>query len=307
MSKLSPSAFNRACQFISQHGRPLEQAICRHHFQQADPESVLSALKQYQNPDGGFGHGLESDFRLPDSSPMATSVAFQTLLEFKDLPSAQELIRAAISYLEASYDPQRQGWYALPPSANAHPHAPWWHVDQDTGMSAIDEYWGNPSAELAGYLFTFRTYAKKLDPDKVVEHALDFLNSRTEYESFHEVYCYTRLYKLLPSQLQQKIHTALTQAVGHWVNSDPQRWEQEYLPRPLDFIGRSQYRFGISPQLIQANLNQYIHKLEQSDHIPPTWDRQVYPDGMEEAWDEWRGYITLQALLLLDYHDRLER
>lgn len=70
MKTLSKRAFDRTIQFISEIGRPLEQALCAHHFTEPCPEQVISELAKYQNEDGGFGHGLEPDFRLPASSPM---------------------------------------------------------------------------------------------------------------------------------------------------------------------------------------------------------------------------------------------
>lgn len=42
---------------------------------------MLNALGFYQNEDGGFGNGLEADFLNPNSSPMATWAATETLRE----------------------------------------------------------------------------------------------------------------------------------------------------------------------------------------------------------------------------------
>jgi len=42
---------------------------------------VFDVLSQYQNPDGGFGHGLEADFWNPFSSPVQTWAATEIVHE----------------------------------------------------------------------------------------------------------------------------------------------------------------------------------------------------------------------------------
>ncbi len=53
--------------FIQREGRVLEQRLAATIFDGAPAAGVVDALRGYQNPDGGFGHGLEPDKRCPDS------------------------------------------------------------------------------------------------------------------------------------------------------------------------------------------------------------------------------------------------
>ena len=63
------SIFEKAKSFIDRHARPLDLARWQYHFENGTRDAVLDALKDYQNDDGGFGHGLEADCLNPNSSP----------------------------------------------------------------------------------------------------------------------------------------------------------------------------------------------------------------------------------------------
>ena len=79
--KLSNENFEKAQQFIHNNARALDVCLFEYEFAGGTAVSVLNALTAYQNEDGGFGNAIEPDFRLPDSSPMATKVSIQLYLE----------------------------------------------------------------------------------------------------------------------------------------------------------------------------------------------------------------------------------
>jgi hypothetical protein len=79
MPQLTGEAFNSAANFITNRARPLERTLFDFHFGSGSDSDVLVELKKFQNEDGGFGHGIEPDLRMPFSSPFSTSVAFQVL------------------------------------------------------------------------------------------------------------------------------------------------------------------------------------------------------------------------------------
>ena len=126
--QLSTSAFARARQFLIDHGRPLDLALYRHRFEAPCGHEVVAELKQFQNSDGGFGHALEPDFRLPESSVMGTTIALQIAVNL-NLDATHKLVADALTYLEEQFDPALNAWPAVPASVNNHPHAPWWHQD----------------------------------------------------------------------------------------------------------------------------------------------------------------------------------
>ena len=76
MKKLTQLAFQRAKNFIMDHGRALDQRRFEFHFEDGSADAVLAALTPYQNDDGGFAHSLEPDIRTPFSSAIVTTVGF---------------------------------------------------------------------------------------------------------------------------------------------------------------------------------------------------------------------------------------
>lgn len=98
MKTISQDQVNKAGEYIKKNCRPLEKARFDYLFANGKSETIIKELRIFQNSDGGFGRGLESDFLLPDSSPMATTIAFQFLDEITD--PGEEVIKKAIKYLE---------------------------------------------------------------------------------------------------------------------------------------------------------------------------------------------------------------
>ncbi|MFC0525073.1 hypothetical protein ACFFGV_15945 [Pontibacillus salicampi] len=304
MKVLSTKAYKGAMDFILEKGRPLEKSLFQYEFNNGSAEEVLKALKSYQNEDGGFGNGLEADFRLKASSPMATSVALQHLVRLADHPQADEMITLAIQYLEYTFLEERQGWLAVPPEVNDYPHAFWWSV-HDNGMSWIDENWGNPSAELIGYLHLFEDKVQVLQVPKLVDQAVQHLLELKTFESEHEMYCYLRLLAMVPAQRTEKVERQLTKAVQSLVKLDRENWEK-YVPFPLKFIPTPEANhFGIPAFKVEDNLDFFIDKLEEHGRITPPWEWTTDLDVWEQAKQEWSGTLTLGALISLRTFNRL--
>lgn len=207
MRHLSRNAFDRAVNFIRGNARPLEKSYLEYRFFNEDEKNVLDELEKFQNNDGGFGNAIEPDLRMPYSSPMSTSVGVRYLKEFDKTIRAQKMIKAAIRYFESSFNDERNGWYALDSKVNDYPHAPWWHLDEETGMTVIDKNWGNPSAEIIAYLFKYVQYVNKLDVKKLVDIAIKNIVNKEEFNSENEIFCYLKLTKLLMIRISsQKVN-----------------------------------------------------------------------------------------------------
>ena len=76
---MSKPRFDDARGFLYAEGRLLERRMFAMLFEEAGAAGVLDALRGYRNPDGGFGHGLEPDKRVPDSQPLDVEIAFQAM------------------------------------------------------------------------------------------------------------------------------------------------------------------------------------------------------------------------------------
>jgi len=306
MKKLRSDIYLKAKKAIKEYGRPLEQSLLQLYFEDGDEKSVVKTLKQYQNADGGFGNALEPDFRLPESSAAATNIALRQLTALSETGDVLPIIEKAVRYLESTYDPKRNGWYNVPIEVNDYPHASWWQVDPDTSMSGLDSHWGNPNAELVGYLHKYREFLDTINADNLVQYALDHLYNLSSYGD-HEVYSYIQLYQFLDHSQKEKVEDILILAVNDIVSLNINEWEQ-YVPTPLDIVkSPSDPKFGLYDPAIEDNLDYLIDKLTQYGLIGPTWSWSNYEDTWKQARNEWIGIQTLKILHILDNFNRIER
>lgn len=302
---LSEEAFKNATDFIQSSARYLERSIYNYRFQDKDCNNVFAALKDYQNSDGGFGFGLGPDLRAPISTPIATTHAFQKLEEFDKAEIDSDLVENGITYFEDTFNSTHNRWFAVSKEVNDYPHPPWWHYDEEKEGMMVDEPWGNPTAEIIGYLHKYERFLNEIDPGRLVEEALNRLSSKSEFDSEHETYCYIRLYRALPSDKAKEMRGPLSATVQSLVRKNTEEWT-DYVPKPLDFVKSPEgYQFGMSDELIKVNLDFLVETLEDQGVLRPSWEWGQYEDAWERAEQEWIGVLTLEALTLLKRFDRI--
>ncbi len=260
---------------------------------------------RWGSKDGGFGRGIEPDFKLIQSSPMATSIGLRYLSMLDNSDRGQNMIVRAVEYLETTFNSKRNGWYSVPSNVNQYPHAPWWEFRNDINITVIDYSWGNPTAELIGYLYKYKEYLNNLDISSLISYAIANLNERTEFNSEHEIFCFIRMYNALEDEFSSQIVNALKLAVSQLVNLNESEWIN-YVPTPLKFIEfNSENFFGIERKFIDQNLDYLVYRLEQDGKLLPTWQWDKYLEEWEIAKIEWTGILTLEALLSLLKFNRI--
>ncbi|GAA0177142.1 hypothetical protein SH2C18_04220 [Clostridium sediminicola] len=299
MKVLTKSLFDKISEYMNEETRPLEKALFNFYFNNSQGKEILDTLEEFQNKDGGFGCGIEPDFKLVESSPMATSIGLRHLNLLDGNERAHVMIAKAIEYLENTFDRDRNGWFSVPREVNDYPHAPWWEFKDDINMTVIDYSWGNPTAEIIGYLYKYRQYINKLDIDSLLNFAIKSLNERIEFKSEHELFCYIHLYNILDKEFKSKLEQPIKTAVSQLININEPEWKN-YVPTPLRFINfDSQNYFEIKEEYINQNLDYIINKLEEKGKLLPTWQWGTYQEHWEIAKKEWIGILTLEGLLSL--------
>lgn len=307
MKRLSKALLNQINDYMSTEARPLEKAIFNYYFNDSTADNILSELAIYQNSDGGFGQGIEPDFKLLQSSAMATSIGLRHLCKIDNCERSQKMISRAIEYLENTFDSDRNGWYSVPSNDNNYPHASWWEFRHDMNMTAIDYSWGNPTAELIGYLYKYKRYINNLDVNSLLDYAMINFNNYTEFNSEHEIFCYIQMYNSIDEKSSTQIIEKLKLAVSELVNINKSEWTN-YVPTPLKFVDfDSSNYFDIDDKYVDENLDYLIDCLERHGKIIPTWEWDKYLDEWEIARREWMGILTLEALLSLLKFNRIER
>ena len=287
-----------AREYIGKNCRPLYGELFDYHFYEGDQNRVLKELKTYQNRDGGFGHGLEPDFLLPSSSPMATTVAFQILKNLGIKSDSMELIEPALSYLEKTFVSERSGWFSVPSEVNDYPHAPWWHYDFKAGGTPIDQSWGNPTAEFFGILSAYGDRVKQVPLDSLGEKCIQRLESIKEFNSYHEIFCYLRMYPYVSRARQNGLKPHLERAVKNLMCLDESQWAA-YVPKPLDFIKSSDHPlFYLVADYSQSHVD-YLKSTMIQGIWKPNWFWAQYEENWPASEKNWAGYITVKNHLIL--------
>jgi len=307
MKKIKKEAFDKAAKYFKEEARPIEKAVFEFYFESGDKNNLLKELKGFQNADGGFAGYFEPDSRLPLSTPMATSMALRLIHELKLDDIASEMKDKIFQYLDNSYNEERKGWFSVIKEINDFPHAPWWDFDTDTNMTVIDHYWGNPSAEIIGYIYNDEKYNGKLDKNALLKNTVDYWNVKEEYKSEHEIMCFIRLYNILPKEEKNKIEYGIKKGISGLLNMNIAEWGT-YVPRPLDFIYENNGEFfGITLNQIDMHLYFVVDEMNQHGLISPNWQWGVYPESWEIAKKEWTGVKTLEFLIIADKFNRIEK
>ncbi len=306
MKKITKETLEAAGRFLFNVGRELEREIFIHTFEKQNEENILKALLKYQNKDGGFGNGMEPDFRLPDSSATATSIGLRILSEYIPAEMAETVLKKASAYLQKSFFESEKRWRAVPKTVNDYPHAPWWEFKGDIGMTVIDYSWGNPTAEIVAYLLEFKDYFEALNPKALNDIAIEKIEAKEEFKSEHEIYCYIPLYKKqTDEQKKKRLEEKITRAVQQLLVTDREKWG-EYVPKPLDFVTENnQSTFGISDELINTHLDVLVDEMETNQHIEPTWTWGQYEEAWQKSKQDWAAILTLKALHLLKAFGRI--
>ncbi|XMB72183.1 hypothetical protein RJI07_08765 [Mycoplasmatota bacterium WC30] len=249
---------------------------------------LMEELQKYQNVDGGFGHALEPDVRLPDSSVVATDMAINILNEIDDEPLKAETISKMISYYESVYIDSKNGWELVPPAVNNYPRAVWWNYDGVENFT-----YGNPNPEIVGFLYKYKQYLKKLDIAIQVNKVTEYIKNTFQAEaSMHSLLSCLKFYTYMPEEIKSEIHDTLQLVVDKELAND--NWE-EYSLEPYKILLIAPIFLKKHELILERNLEYCKDKLNKGIIIP-NWSWYQYDDVFEETKHEWAGFITYEIL-----------
>ena len=257
-------------------------------FGDGTAEPVIVALRGYGNPDGGFGHALEPDLRGPESQPAPTLYALEILTEVGAAEGA--LARDARAFIARVAAPDG-GIPSVLPGFEDYPHAPWWLRTEPGSVLTL---------ALAAAL-----YAGGATGDAWLDRATDWcwraIETTERPGGYWLKYACAFLDAVPDEQRARGAIASLGARVEQSVVTPVGGVEGEAL-RPLDLSPRpgSRSRDLVGEHEIAAHLDAV--------------ESEQQPDGgwMFDwlAWSpaqrtDWRGHVTLRALLWLRDHGRL--
>ena len=295
--------FEKARGFILRNARPLDLAMFRYHFENGSREDVITALSAYQNPDGGFGWGVEADNFNPNSLPMGVWKATEYLRGIGGIEPEHSIIRGILRYLESGdgFDAARDQWGNTVPSNNDYPCAAWWKYPE-TG--SLFEY--NPTAALAGFLIRYAAPDSELHEKgvRIAKAAVEWFLKDAPVER-HIAGCFISLYEycadagVMPFDGEALLEK-LKEIVDKSICRDISRWGG-YMPRPSAFLTSRSSRFYSEEleELCRAEC-EYIKNTQLSDGsfaVPWTWGNDYKEWYVAENW--CKTIITIENMLFL--------
>ncbi|HEY1914212.1 MAG TPA: hypothetical protein VGH27_01435 [Streptosporangiaceae bacterium] len=278
-------------QFIAAHARVLEQRLFERLFRDGEAQPVTGAVAAYRNADGGFGHGLEPDGRSPASQPAAVELGLRILNE-ADAWSA-ELAAGACDWLAATA-PAEGGSVFVDASIEGWPHAPWWVPTQGRPASLVS------TGQIAGTLHARGVRHPWLDrATELMWARIDDLTEAGPYDMFGVL----RFLDHVPDRDRaQQAFGEVGQLLFklNLVETDPHAPGETH--GPLAFAPRpgSLARSLFTDAVIEANLEHLAGAQREDGGWMFTW-----PAWSPAAEQDWRGFVTVEALTTLRAYGRL--
>lgn len=296
--KLTKSNFDNARDFILTNARMIERRLFDYHFCGGPVEGVFHAVYAYRNPDGGFGHGMEPDTASPESQPLFSVMAMETL-DAVGVLTADLLLSDFMPYFE-SVTTEKGGipWMFKP--KGDYPRAG--HFEDVNEWAAL-----STTAPVLGML-------EKHGLDILwMQKAEEYVWSEIERIGKRHVFCTIciprRMLFLKHTRSRDRANKAIEDLKG-WILEDGvlckdrshEKWGLYGSPNSLGYAPHPKctLRSTFTDQQIEEDLKETIRRQKEDGR----WDTSY---GLSEGMKlEWAGIQTLSTLNVLKAYDRIE-
>lgn len=280
--------------FIRANARLVELHVHATRFHDASTTPVVAALAAYQNPDGGFGHGLEPDTRSPHSQPLDVETAFATLVAVG--ADAPDMTRRACGFL-ATIAAADGAVPILLPTVDGHPMATHW-----IGRGAMPPAM-NPTAGIAGLAHALGVRHPWVDA--ATEWCLTTIEAGDLPTDAHTYIGLARLLEHAPDRdradgVMSDVAAAVVGSELFQLHPDPAQYGVTPLhvaPSPTHLA-----RAWFTDDVVSAHLDALESGQDDDDG---GWPIRWQPPGQAGVW-EWRSIVTLAALTTLRTFGRLD-
>jgi hypothetical protein len=297
--KLSKNNYLKARDFILTNARMIERRLFQFYFENGDVEGVFHAVYAYRNSDGGFGHGMEPDTASPESQPLFSIMALETL--------------EAVGYLtkEIILDDFMPYFKSITTEKGGIP----WMLRPKTDYPCAEHFktvkeWGalSTTAPLLGILEKYHIDIPWMTT------AEQFVWSEFERIKEKHVFCYLCVPRwlmfLTHSKSQDKAKKTI-EDIKNWIVADgvlckdtsDDGWGLYGKPHSLNYASSSDsvlYSL-FTKETIEADLKELIRR-QKDDGRWDTWY------GLSEGMKlEWAGIQTLWTLMTLKNYNRIEQ
>lgn len=296
--KLTQEKYLQARDFIFTNARMIERRLFQFHFENDDAQGVFHAVYAYRNSDGGFGHGMEPDTASPESQPLFSIMALETLDEVGSL-NAELILNDFMPYFErVTTDKGGIPWMFRP--TRAYPCAD--HFKTIKEWAAL-----STTAPLLAILEKYNIYISWM------KKAEEFIWSEFERIQERHAFCHLctprRLMFLQHTRSQEKAQKALLD-MKKWILADgvickdrrDEGWGLYGKPHSLCYAPEPNNLLSdiFTKETVDTDIDELITR-QKDDGRWDTWY------GLSEGMKlEWAGIQTLWTLKTLKNYGRIE-
>ena len=296
--KLSKANYLKARDFILTNARVIERRLFQFHFENDNPKGVFHSVYAYRNSDGGFGHGMEPDTASPESQPLFSIMALETLDEVRYL-TKEIILNDFMTYFE-SVTTEKGGipWMFRPKS----------EYPCEEHFKTVKEWAAlSTTAPLLGFLEKYRIdipWMKKAE---------QFVWSEFERIQDKHAFCYLCVPRWLTFLEYTKNRNKAEKTINdlkNWISNNgiicedkaDNGWGLYGKPHSLNYAtSPNSVLFSIfTKETLESDLETLISKQKEDGR----WDTWY---GISEGTKlEWAGIQTLSVLKTLKNYDRIE-
>lgn len=297
--KLSKDNYLKARDFISTNARMIERRLFEFHFAKGDMNGVFHAVYAYRNSDGGFGHGMEPDTASPESQPLFSIMALETLDEVGYL-TKEIILKDFMPYFEG-ITTEKGGipWMFRPKST----------YPCEEHFKTVNEWAAlSTTAPLLGFLEKY-----KIDIPWM-KKAEKFVWSEFERIQDKHAFCYLCVPRWLTFLKHTKSRGKAEKTINdlkNWIlnkgiiceDKTDEGWGLYGKPHSLNYATspNSILHSIFSKETLESDIEELINKQKQDGR----WDTWY---GISKGTKlEWAGIQTLWVLKTLKNHDRIEK
>ena len=297
--KLSKGNYLKAKDFILTNARMIERRLFQFHFENGNMEGVFHAVYAYRNSDGGFGHGMEPDTASPESQPLFSVMALETLDEIGYL-TKEIILEDFMPYFESiTTDKGGIPWMLRPKSM----------YPCEEHFKTVKEWAAlSTTAPLLGILEQYKIEIPWM------EKAEKFVWNEFERIKDKHIFCYLCVPRwvtfLKHTKRQEKAEKKIND-LKNWITSKgiicedktDEGWGLYGKPHSLNYAPSPESL--LNPIFSKERINSDIKELIGRQKSDGRWDTWY---GISEGTKlEWAGIQTLWTLKTLKNYDRIEK
>lgn len=288
--------------WMRRNARELELSQFRAMYLGGDREAFLSALSDYQNPDGGFGNTIEPDNFNPNSNPYDVSNAIIRLRQVGcKLPKEHPIIKGILSYLASGADGNDDMWFFSVPSNDDYPHAVWWNYDEKGNI--VESFGISIALSIFALEYADECSALYSKARHIIDSGAERIGGALGDMGLGGL-CALSLYL---GKYIAEVKELVDKAIVH----DTSLWPT-YVRRPSDFIdGPDSPFYKGNEEITERELDYLIETRPRGDVWPITWhwydNYQKYPKAFAVGENWWKAIKVNDYLAFLRAFGRLEQ